>query len=88
MPSPFAPNPRYPVHDAVGTKTDNNRYVEIAKLQAQDKQKLWVAIKKKRPALAELLGDSFVTALKDAFGATPMLTEQDYNSLMETENVS
>ncbi|MCW8829973.1 MAG: hypothetical protein OQK32_00450 [Gammaproteobacteria bacterium] len=88
MPSPFARNPRFPVTPAVNTRKDENRYVEITKLPADKKQKLWSAIKEKRPALAELLGDSFVTELKRAFGATPMLTEQDYKSLMETENVS
>lgn len=87
MPSPFAPNPRYPVTPAVNSYKDNTRYVDVANLPSAEKQRLWAAIKKKRPALADLLGDSFVTAMKAAFGATPMLTEQDYQSLMETENV-
>ena len=86
MPSPFASNPRFPVEPAVNTRKDRTQYVDMAKLPAHEKQKLWAAIKTKRPALAELLGDSFVTAMKNAFNARPMLTEQEYNELMDDKN--
>jgi len=81
----YAPRPdRYPVSPVAQSRRDTARYVNLNDLPAAKKRQLWAAISRKRPALAELLGDGFVACLREAFDATPQLTLEDYDHLMET----
>lgn len=83
----YAPRPdRYPVSPVAQSRRDATRYVNLNELPPAKKQQLWAAIKRKRQALADLLGDGFVTCLREAFDATPQLTLDDYNTLMENDD--
>lgn len=54
----------------------------MAQLAPERKRQLWRGIQAAAPALAELIQDDFVQALKRDFGAVQMMDTQQFDELI------
>lgn len=64
-------------------KAEPDRYLNLSRMQPEEKRATWQEIKRRNPALAELLRDPILNSLREAFDADVLIDPETLDRAME-----